>query len=86
MLFNIKREQWSFMYFWKHGEKSRFAKMAGIAPQTLSDILSGKRGVSFKRAQHFEKIALQLLGENRSVPCMAWLSNKTTKHPAFRNI
>ena len=67
--------------FWNHGEKARVARMAGITPQALNDILSGTQPCGRDRARRLEAATLLALGKDRVVPAAAWA--RFVEHPAI---
>lgn len=69
--------------FWPWGSKSKLARIVGILPQTLNNVLLRKRGVSPKMAKRLGE-ASKRLGPEKYIPWTVWLANKTTAHPAFK--
>ena len=62
--------------FWNHGEKARVARMAGITPQALNDILSGTQPCGRDRARRLEAATLLALGKDRVVPLPCSMANE----------
>jgi len=69
------------MGFWHRGQRSEIADRAGISRAQFSEILHRKRRVSYRRAKLLEDVSGQVLGY--PIPCVEWLENETTAHPAF---
>lgn len=70
--------------FWKKGQQAKLAKEANIHLSHLSVILSRIRGVSPKRAVLLEEASIKVLGEK--IPKEEWVFNRTSNHPAFKNV
>ena len=70
--------------FWKRGQRKRIAKIVGIKPSHLSDILRRARGVSKERAKALETASEKVLGFR--IPFEAWLFNDKADHPAFSTL
>lgn len=68
--------------FWERGKLSELAEASGLSPSTISDIIHRRRPVGRVRALILEKASEQVLGY--PIPVKDWLTNKTTKHPAFK--
>ena len=72
------------MDYWKRGQRAEVARAAGISRFNLSDILHRRKGVSPARAIKLEEASEAILGE--AIPRIAWVYNRTTKHPAFSKV
>ena len=62
---------------WKRGEKAAFSRISGIMPHHLSEILSGKRKVSFARAKHLEKCSAEVLSTGK-IHWVTWMEMSLT--------
>lgn len=69
--------------FWKLGEKSRLARVAGISPQSLGDILARRRSPRKDLAAKLEIASGVVLGNRRRIPAAEWRTNDISDHPAF---
>jgi len=67
--------------FWKPGERSRLARLVGIRPHHLTEILHRNRRVSMERARKLEVCSGQVL--QSTIEWETWMANETTDHPAF---
>jgi len=70
------------MKFWKHGQKTKLAGLAGVSRQYLSDIVGRRRGVSYDMARRLEEGCKAL--EIKDMSVLVWLNNREVKHPAFK--
>lgn len=68
--------------YWKHGEQSALAKLAGLSPQYLNGILHRTRGCSGVMAKKLSSVAHAM---GKDIPWSDFLFNKNSYHPAFFN-
>lgn len=68
--------------FWERGQLSELARRAKVSPSTISDIIHRRRAVGRVRALVLEAASEQVLGY--PIPVKDWLTNFTTRHPAFK--
>ena len=66
--------------FWSVGERAKIARMAGMKPHHLCEVLYRRRTVSKDRAKLLEAASTKL---GCTVPFEDWLFNVSTRHPAF---
>lgn len=69
---------------WKRGQKAKVAKIAGIEPQFLNDILTRRRPCPGERAILLERATRDVLGF--SIAAEDWILNGSTRHPYFSPI
>jgi len=68
------------MTYWKHGQKTEVAELAGVSRSYLSEVLGRKRNTSLKQAKRLEAAAFSA---SVLIPWDHWLQAKATTHPAF---
>lgn len=67
--------------FWRRrGVKAKVARLAGLSPNHLSEILRRRRGVSLDRAYALERASKAC---RHGISWMTWINSKTTSHVAF---
>lgn len=67
--------------YWKYGQRTKLAKLAGVSDQNLSDILHRKRAVGQHKAHLLEDASRRVLSE--PIPWTEFMLNATSVHPAF---
>jgi hypothetical protein len=68
--------------FWKPGEMAKFAEVADISPQNLSDILHRRRRVGRALAWQLASAGRALWGAER-ISVTDWFLSEHSRHPAF---
>ena len=64
---------------WKKGQKTQLAIDASIHPNTLSSIITGKKGCTEAVAKRLEKASETMFGKNKSIKAAVWLMKRD--HP-----